>query len=169
MNTQKMEEKLESEFHVSKAIIVYKFVLGFIELILGFGVVFGGRQVFDLYQQFVAGDLFENPHYLLAGMLEKIIPYVFEHQGYIVFILLALGFVKVFGAIGLVYKKHWGLDLLVVLTLMLLPIDGYELFVHPTWAKFIYFAINIFISLFLVNFKPKDYFTDFKKRTTFKI
>ncbi len=165
MNTQKIEERLEEEFHVSKYIIIYKFIAGLIELILGLGIIFGGKQIFNIYQNFKQGELLENPHDLLIFVLEKIIPYVFEHQVYIILLLLALGLVKILGAIGLVYKKHWGLDLLVGLTLILLPIDGFSLLTHPSWAKLIYLSINICISLFLVNFNPKDYFTDFKHRT----
>lgn len=168
MNTRKIEEKLESEFHVSRVIIVYKFTLGLIELILGLGIVFAGRQIFDIYQTFKTNELLENPHDLLAFILEKFVPYVFEHQVYIVLVLLSLGLVKIVGAIGLIYRKHWGLDLLVALTLILLPIDGYSLLSRPTFAKLIYFAINLFIALFLVNFEPHKYFTDFKKRIKFE-
>lgn len=165
MRNKGFEDKLEKEFHVSRAIIVYKFVAGIIELALGFGILFGGKKILEIYQNFKSDELLENPHDILVFILEKIIPYIFEHHIYFVLILLALGFVKVFGAIGLLYKKHWGLDLLVALTLILLPVDGFSILIHFTWGKLIYFLLNIFISLFLVNFNPKGYFTDFKKRT----
>lgn len=165
MSKRNLEDQLEKEFHVSKAIIAYKFIAGFLEIILGFGILLGGKQILSTYQNFKTAELLENPHDILVIILERIVPYIFEHHVYFVLILLALGFVKVFGAIGLLYRKHWGLDLLVALTLILLPVDGFNLIFHPTWGKLIYFLLNIFISLFLVNFNPQGYFTDFKKRT----
>lgn len=163
-NAQKIEENIEKDFHISKYIIVYKFVLGIIELFLGLGIIFLEKQTLELYQKFKSQELLEDPHDTLIFILEKIIPYIFEHQGYIVLVLIALGLVKIIGSIGLLYHKHWGLDLLVALTVLLLPIDGYLLLTNPSLSKAIFFTINLLIALYLVNFNPKGYFSDLKKR-----
>lgn len=157
-------QNLEKELHVSRYIIIYKFILGLIELILGLGILFFTKQIYEVYLNFKTEELLEDPHDLLGNILEKVIPYVSQHQGYIVLILLTLGLVKIAGAIGLIYGKHWGLDLLVGLTLLLLPFEGYSLAVHPSVEKFAYFFINILIALYLVNFQPKEYFSKLNHR-----
>lgn len=155
---------LEKELHVSRFIIFYKFILGVFELLLGLGIIFFGTRVYALYQGFVAQQLFEDPHDLLGTVLESIVPYLFEHKGYVILILVILGLVKMVGAAALWYRRHWGLDLLIGLTLSLLPFEGYNLLVQPSLIKLAFFLINILISLYLVNFAPKQYFYNLKHR-----
>ncbi|MCL5073553.1 MAG: DUF2127 domain-containing protein [Actinobacteria bacterium] len=169
MSKRNNGDKLEQEYYVSKLIIFYKFILGIFEILLGFGIFFGGRQMFDFYMKVRNDELLENSHDLVAYILQRTIPYFFEHQAYVVFVLLALGFVKVIGAVGLYQRRHWGLDLLVALTVILLPIDGYNLLRHPSFPELGYFLINVLISLYLVNFKPKHYFIHLKKRANFRV
>lgn len=152
------------ELHISKYIIVYKFVLGLIELILGTGIIIFGKPILTIYRKYSVRELLEDPHDLLANILEKIIPYLTAHLGYLVVILLVLGVVKIIAAIGLFYKKHWGLDILILLTVILLPFELYNLFLRPSPIKIVYFVINIFIALYLVNFKPHQYFSGLKNR-----
>ncbi len=158
------KKSIEDEYHVSKVIIIYKFVLGLFEVILGLGIFFGGRQILDLYENFKSQELLEDPHDLFLTVVEKLIPFILHHQTFITFGLIALGVVKIIGCIGLWQKKHWGLDLLVGLTIVFLPFELYQLFPKPTLLKLSYFLINVLIALYLVEFKPKDYFTKFKKR-----
>lgn len=157
-------KRLDQELDVSRYIIVYKFILGLFELILGLGIIFVGSQMVEIYENFKAKELLEDPHDLLIGILEKIIPYLLRHQGYIVLILVVLGLVKIIGAAGLLYRKHWGLDLLVVLTISLLPFQVYNLIAFYSLAKLAYFAINVFIALYLVRFQPETYFSNLKRR-----
>lgn len=158
-------KNLEREFHVSRYIIIYKFFLGLIELALGLGIVFFGKQAFRIYYHFRSQELFEDPHDLLGRLLEKVVPYISEHRGYIVFFLIVLGLTKIIGAIGLLYRKHWGLDLLVGLTIILLPFEVFNLLIHLSLSKFIFILINILITLYLVNFKPREYILRLKHRT----
>lgn len=155
---------LEKEYHVSRYIIVYKFILGLFEVILGVGIIIYGKKIYELYLNFRNNELLEDPHDLLAQATEKFIPFLLAHQGYIVFILLLLGLTKMIGSVGLWYKKHWGLDILIVVTVALLPFEIYALIFNPSLTKTAYFIINLFIALYLVNFKPKDYFSGLKKR-----
>lgn len=168
MSRKSIEDNLEEEYHISAIIIIYKFILGVIELLLAFGLVFGGRQMLDLYLYIRYEELLENSHETIAFVLEKTIPYLFEHQAYIVFLLASIGLAKIFGSIGLWQRKHWGLDLLVAVTLILLPVDTVNLIRHPTPSEFAFFIINILIALYLVNFNPSHYFTHLKKRTKFR-
>ena len=68
------------------------------------------------------------------------------------------------GTIGLWYRKHWGLDILMVVTILLLPFELFSIAEHPSLTKASFFIINMFIALYLVDFNPKGYFTKFKKR-----
>ena len=160
------EERLEKEYHVSRYIIAYKFILGLFEVILGVGIIIYGKKIYELYINFRNSELLEDPHDLLAQVTERLIPYILAHQGYVVFILLLLGITKMAGCVGLWYKKHWGLDILIVVTIALLPFEIYAMVAHPSLTKTAYFIINLFIALYLVNFNPKGYFTHLKKRIT---
>lgn len=162
------EETLEKEYHVSRYIIVYKFILGLFEVILGLGIIIFGKRIFELYINFRNNGLFEDPHDFLAFWAEKIVPYILMHRGYVVLILLLLGITKMAGAYGLWNKKHWGLDILIFVTIALLPFEIYAIIAHPSLTKTAYFIINLFIALYLVNFKPHHYFTKLKNRITNK-
>lgn len=154
----------QSEIRVAKYIIVYKFLLGFFETVLGFGMIIYGKRIYDMYLSFRNNELLEDPHDFLAFWAEKIVPYLLMHRGWVVFILLTLGLTKMVGAVGLWYRKHWGLDILIVVTIALLPFEIYALITHPSFTKTAYFVINLFIALYLVNFNPKGYFINLKKR-----
>lgn len=160
MNTK----NLEKAYHVSGYIIIYKFILGLVETILGAGIILFGRRLFETYLNFAQSELLEDPHDLLATILEKFIPYIFRHHGLIAFILLLLGISKMVGAAGLWYHKHWGLDILIIVTILLLPFEIANLFLHPSLLNTAYFLINLLIALYLVNFNPKGYFTNLKHR-----
>lgn len=162
MNTQ----GLEKGYHVSRFIIAYKFILGLFETFLGIGTIIFGRKIFEIYLNFRNNELLEDPHDLLVAIAERVVPYLFAHRGYVVLILLLLGITKMVGSVGLWYKKHWGLDVLIVVTIILLPFESYYLVIHPSFLKTAYFLINILIALYLVNFNPKDYFTNLKDRIT---
>lgn len=161
---QKIEEEVEKDLHISQYIIAYKFLLGLFETLIGLGIIIFGRQMVQIYQDFKTEELFENPHGLIVSMTEKFIPYLFDHRGYVVFILMLLGITKLVGAVGLYYKKMWGLDILVFVTILLLPFDLEYFFGHPTITRFIFLIINMFIALYLLNFRPMEYFVKLKKR-----
>lgn len=152
------------EIKVARYIIVYKFLLGFLETILGVGMIIFGQTIYDMYVNFRNSELLEDPHDFLALWMEKIVPYLLIHRGWVVFILLLLGLTKMIGAIGLWRRKHWGLDILIIVTIALLPFEVYALVANPSLSKTAYFIINLFIALYLVNFKPHHYFTGLKKR-----
>src|SRR5260221_8798049 len=164
MQIQKKEQELEQEFHISTYIIIYKFILGVLELILGLGLWIFGKKLFALYFSFRDQQLLENTNDTLLDLLERVVPFLMVHKGYIILLLILLGVTKVVGAIGLYYKKRWGLDLLIGLTFLLLPFDLIDLFKHHTGFNFLYFLLNILIALYLVNFKPHHYFRSLKTR-----
>ncbi len=159
-----MNKSLETELHISRYIIIYKLVLGLLETLLGLGIIIFGRQIVNIYQNFKSQELLEDPHDLLVSLLQKVLPYFVQHRGYVVFILLLLGIVKIVGSVGLMYRKHWGLDLLIILTILLLPFQLYSLFFSFSVSKLIYFTINLLIALYLVEFQPKNYFDQLRHR-----
>jgi len=149
------ETKAEKEFLVSWYIIAYKFIFGLIEFLSGVGIAFLGRQMLRLYRLNVARELSEDPHDLLSRVSERIIPNVFAHQSILVFTLILLGAAKIAGAIGLMYKKNWGVDLLVGLTVLMLPFQVVNVILHPSIVEAVYITIGLIISLYLIEFKPK--------------
>ncbi len=111
-----MASEKTDEIKIARYIIVYKFLLGLLETILGFGMVIFGGRIYTLYINFRNNEIFEDPHDFLAFWAEKIVPYILMHRGYVALILLLLGITKMVGAAGLWYKKHWGLDVLIIVS-----------------------------------------------------
>lgn len=145
----------EDELHVSRFIILYKLTLGLIELLTGVGVaVFGGR-ILAIYGRLVAKELSEDPHDILVHFSEGIVPHLFTHDTYLVFSLILLGLAKISGAVGLVYKQNWGVDLLVGLTVVMFPFQLVGLIVHPAVFDLVYITTGLLIALYLIEFKPR--------------
>jgi uncharacterized membrane protein len=149
------EELIEKEFHVSIYILVYKFTLGIIEFLAGLAIALFGSEIYMLYQTSVIKELSEDPHDLLARLSENFVPNVPTHSTYIVVYLIVLGLAKILGAIGLIYKQNWGVDLLVGLTILMAPFQIVNLIMHPNLFDLIYFIIGLLIALYLIEFRPK--------------
>lgn len=155
MTFEKVENNLEKDFHVSWYIIIYKFGLGLIELSFGLGIILFGQQVLHLYHRLASHELSEDPHDLLVNMSSRFVPGLFTHDMFLVIYLMLLGSVKIAGSIGLIYKQNWGVDLLVIMTIILLPFQIVSLFIHPSIFDFIYIVAGLFIAFYLIEFKPK--------------
>ena len=149
------EQQIEGEFHVSVYIVIYKFLLGLFEFSGGVIVAFFGSRIYQAYQASLFKELSEDPHDLLARLSESVVPNVLTHNNYVVIYLLLLGLAKMIGAIGLIYKQNWGVDLLVVLTVLMAPFQIVNLILHPQITDLIYFAVGWLIALYLIEFKPK--------------
>jgi uncharacterized membrane protein (DUF2068 family) len=164
MYNKGMQREKNRRFPISFYVIVYKFTLGVGELLLGIGILLFGDVILQLFQNFKHQELFEDPHDIFVRLSEYFVPYFLEYKGWIIVILIVLGLIKIFGAIGLWYHKHWGLDLLVGLTFLVLPFELIGVLHHPSLPKLIFVVINFLIALYLVQFQPQAYFNDFKKR-----
>lgn len=160
----KTEQQVEQEYHVSWYIIAYKFLFGLIEVVLGAAIAVFGRMALVWYRVFAAQELSEDPHDLLVRLTEGVVPNLLAHHTFLVLYLILLGAAKIAGAIGLMYKQTWGVDLLVGLTLIMLPFQLVQLTRHPSLPDFIYISIGMFITLYLINFKPKEWATRVAKR-----
>ena len=157
MKHEPIEQHIEEEFHVSWYIIAYKFIFGLAEAVLGIGIAFFGKTAIIWYRAYSRAELSEEPHSLLVRLTRGIIPTVLAHHTFLVFYLLLLGLTKIAGAIGLMYKQNWGVDLLVALTIIMFPFQCIQLVTHPSIADFLYIFIGLFIALYLVNFKPRQW------------
>lgn len=159
---------VEGEYRASWLIIVFKYVSGLIEIILGLGIVFLGDEMISLYEMMKVKELLEDPHDLVIRMIEAVLPYFLKHREYVVIFLLVLGTTKIIGAIGLTYRKEWGRDMLIVLGIILLPFELVEFFRHPTVLRATYALVNLVIVLYLMNFHPRDYAVGLKGRVGIK-
>lgn len=164
VESENLEQKIEEEFHVSRYIIAYKLGLGLIELVLGLGIIIMREKALEFYNNFKSIQLLEDPRDLLLTVTEKVIPYIFANQVYIIFFLIVLGLVKIVGAIGLIYRKHWGVDLLVGLTALMLPFQFYNLIFEHSIPDLFYIIFGILIALYLINFQPQEYAVKLKHR-----
>jgi hypothetical protein len=104
-------------------------------------------------------ELSEDPHDVLVRLTESVIPNALTHHTFIVFYLLLLGGAKIAGAIGLIYKQNWGVDLLVGLTLIMFPFQVVQLARHPSFPDFLYITIGLIIAMYLINFHPRAWAT----------
>jgi uncharacterized membrane protein len=149
------EQEIEKEFHVSIYIVTYKFLLGLFEFAAGVTIAFFGSRIFQLYQASLLKELSEDPHDTLARLSESIVPNVLTHNGIVVLYLLVLGLAKIIGAVGLIYKQNWGVDLLVVLTILMAPFQIVSIILHRHIIDLIYLVVGLLIALYLIEFKPK--------------
>ena len=149
------EQEIEKEFHVSTYIIVYKFLLGVCEFGAGLTIALFGSAIFRLYQSSVIKELSEDPHDVLARLSETVVPGVLTHNNFVVIYLIILGLAKMAGAIGLIYKKDWGVDLLVVLTVLMAPFQIVQFILHRHVFELVYLVVGLLIALYLIEFKPR--------------
>lgn len=155
MKFSQIEKQAEKEFHVSWYIIVYKLCYGVLEFVSGVAVAFFGRQMLRTYNLDITRELSEDPHDLFARIAHVILPNLMVHRTSLVLTLILLGAAKIAGAIGLMYKQNWGVDLLVGLTMVMFPFQLVNLIMHPSFFDFLYIAVGLFIAMYLIEFKPK--------------
>ncbi len=149
------EQQIESEFHVSIYIVVYKFLLGLSEFAAGATIAFFGSSLYQWYQASLIKELAEEPHDLLARLSEGIVPNILTHNTYVIIYLVVLGLAKMVGAVGLIYKQNWGVDLLVVLTILMAPFQIANLVYHPHIIDLVYLVVGLLIALYLIEFRPR--------------
>ncbi len=155
--SQLTEKRIEEEFHVSWFIVAYKFLFGLIEFLSGVGIATFGKNILSIYRLYVRQELMEEPHDLLIRFSEKVVPHILTHNGFILVYLILLGAAKMAGAVGLMYKQMWGVDLLIVLTVLLFPFQFITILFHPSFFNIFYLLTGLLIALYLVNFRPKEW------------
>jgi uncharacterized membrane protein len=159
------EAEIEEEYHVSRWIIGYKMIFGIVELLLGVGIAFFNQIALHWYRIYATKELSEDPHDLLVRLTKDMVPNLLSHHTFLVVYLTLLGSAKIAGAIGLFYKQNWGVDLLVCLTILMFPFQIFQLITHPTFPDFLYIFMGLFISMYLVNFRPHEWARRLAKKT----
>ncbi len=158
------EKYIEKQHHASLLIIVYKLFFGLFELILGVYITLFGRTALVWYRMYTIQELSEDPHDLLVRVTENIIPNVLAHHTFLAIYLILLGGAKVIGAIGLIFKQNWGVDLLVVLTIVMLPFQTLRIILHPSLIESLYLVVGLLIALYLINFRPCEWVKRLKSK-----
>ncbi|MCL5675544.1 MAG: DUF2127 domain-containing protein [Patescibacteria group bacterium] len=166
MKPDKFEQTVENAYHVSWYIIAYKLLVGVLEFGAGVSIAVFGNQLVSLYGRLIAGELTEEPHDLFITISERIVPNLFTHNTVLLIYLILLGSVKIAGAIGLIYRKNWGVDLLVGLSIVLLPFQLVSFVTHPNIMDAIYILVGVFIVFYLTEFSPKAWISRFVLRIT---
>ena len=161
-----MAEREEESSIASGYIVAYKLILGTIESISGIMILVFGKRATAFYRIYVARELSEDPHDLFVRLTTRLVPFLITHQVYFEITLLLFGLVKIAGAIGLLYRRHWGVDLIVGLTVIMFPFQTVELIRSPSIFTFLYIALGLIISLYLVHFEPQHWVHRMHRRIT---
>jgi uncharacterized membrane protein len=148
------EYNVKATNQTSRLIVVYKMVFGLSELLLGVYITIFGRTALIWYQKYAIQELSEDPHDLLVHLTEGIIPNVLAHHTFLAVYLIVLGGAKIAGAIGLIFKQNWGVDVLVGITFAMFPFQIVRLIRHPSLTESLYAAVGLLIALYLINFQP---------------
>ena len=148
-------KKLPITFNV---VIFYELLTGFVEFVIGAGLMVLGEELQDLYFNFRDAGLLDNPHNVMIGMVQKYAPYLLDHHFFIGFYLAAVGILKLISAGGLMYKKRWADKMLVILLLLFLPLDVLGLFNHPSITRIIFVFTNVAIVIYLSRKEIVEYF-----------
>lgn len=138
----------------SGAVILYELVAGILELILGSGLALFGRSILKIIDNLRNSGIIANSPAVVAGTIERLIPYLFEYRAYLALFLIALGLGKIVSGIGLYHKREWARHLLVALLLASLPLDGVSLIRHFSLLKILYLSINVAIIAYMAKLKP---------------
>ena len=147
-------------------IIVYKLVLGLIELAGGLVIAFFSSQIEARAMFMLYHELSEDPHDVLANLIVRVIPNLFTHHTIFTVSLILLGLTKIAGAVGLLYKKNWGVDLLVGLTAVMAPFQLVSILTHPAVFDVLYLLVGVLIALYLIRFRPRAWVSRvFQKRS----
>lgn len=156
--------RADSEIKVSNLIIIYELILGVVEITTASALIIFGKRLLETYENLKDAELLENPNDLIVKVTEGIIPNLFQHHIYIALLLLAFGGVKIASGIGLIYKKIWAEHLLIGLLLLLIPIDLASMLFHFSIEKLLYILINTLIVLYLIEFKPIEYYNRVRRQ-----
>ena len=159
------EEKIEKEFHVSIYILIYEFLSGLVELSAGVALATFGPRIYEVYRASVIKELAEDPTDLVVHVSEKVVPGLLTHNAFIILYLIAFGLVKILGAIGLIYKQNWGVDLLVGLIILTVPFQFYNFVAHRNFLDLLYIIIGLLIAFYLVEFRPAAWISRILKHT----
>lgn len=136
-----------------RIMVAYEFIGGFVELFLGFGVLFLGNSFNAFYQAFALSHLREDPN-LFVRTIERTIPFLLNHKAYVIVYFLVFGLSKIMGGIGLWYEKVWAIYMVILLSFLLLPFEVIDFIARPSPFKLIYIIINVLIVAYLVRFQP---------------
>jgi uncharacterized membrane protein len=160
MNKEKLRSHWQQDVYVTWYVIIYKLALGLVEFTSGLALAVFGHRALIWYGVVLSRELSEDPHDLLAGLSMKVVPSLLSHNNYLVLYLLILGSAKIAGAVGLIYHRNWGVDLLVSLTALMFPFQLVDLVRHPSLVKFLYILAGLLIALYLIDFRPRRWATD---------
>jgi uncharacterized membrane protein len=164
MNLFRDEEAIEKKFHVSTYIIIYEFLSGLVDLSAGVGLAIFGTRIYELYQASLIQELAEDPTDLIANLSEKFVPGLLTHNAFIILYWIAYGLVKIVGAIGLIYKQNWGVDLLVLLIILIAPFQLFDFVVHRNFLELLYIIVGFLVAFYLVEFRPAAWISRILRR-----
>ncbi|MEB3188528.1 MAG: DUF2127 domain-containing protein [bacterium] len=133
-------------------IVAFKAFLGLLYVAVGIGAFsLRDRNIEELLLQLVDTISLDRDSHLVESafkLLPMVTPGLLRN---IAIGTLAYGTIEFIQAFGLYYRQLWAEWLIIVFTILLVPVEIYEIVKHATPVKFVVLALNVVIVWYLVK------------------
>jgi uncharacterized membrane protein (DUF2068 family) len=137
-------------------VVVLKLVTGGLELMSGVGLLaFSALGLHELMDSLTRQNRWDDPDNAVLLLIQHRLPTLLSNKGMIAAGLIALGTVKVVGALGLLNHRPWGLYLLLGLLAVLLPADVVHLVRNPSVPASLLVGLNGGVLAVLVLYRRR--------------
>ncbi|MBZ5637611.1 MAG: DUF2127 domain-containing protein [Acidobacteriia bacterium] len=127
-----------------RVVVVFKLATGGAELGLGITILALSAAGFDrLVGRLLNTGLRHDPNGSVFVFVERHLPALLAGKEWIALGLLALGGLKVAGAVGLLLGRPWAYHLLVALLVLLVPVDAYHVATRPSITGAVLLLLNV--------------------------
>ncbi|HET7483475.1 MAG TPA: DUF2127 domain-containing protein [Actinomycetota bacterium] len=136
-------------------VIGFKLITGAVEFLAGLAVLVLPTSWLDqLIFASTRGELRADPNDLVANFLRSHGPaFLANHDQPLSFVLIALGAVKLVGAVGLIKRRPWGFWLAIGLLVALLPLDFYRALADASLWTVLLLVANVVVLTILVRYR----------------
>jgi uncharacterized membrane protein (DUF2068 family) len=137
-------------------VVVLKLFTGSLELVFGVGLLaFSVASLHGLVDSLARHHRWEDPDDAVLLLIQHRLPALLSNKSLIAASLIALGTVKVVGALGLLNHRPWGLYLLLGLLAVLLPADVVHLVRNPSVPASLLVGLNGGVLAVLVLYRQR--------------
>lgn len=134
---------------------LYKIVQGILELVGAYILLsLSYDQIHNLALRLTREELFEDPRDIFVSLLFKYLPLLANYQEQAGFILLLVGLYDVITGIGLFFAKNWARLIILIILIISLPLNFYNLITRFDVLKLVFFIIQAVFIPVLWKYKP---------------
>jgi len=140
-----------------KFIILYKALMGFVELLLSISLLrLYGSNLEDAFKGFARYLHFNTENRLIASAIKGLGSIGNDTLIGVTIVLFLFGVLNLTEAWGLHVRRQWGEWLTVLATSLLIPFEAYEIILGVSAIKVVILALNVIIVYYLA--KHKEFF-----------